>query len=472
MGLIKRLQSILKPLVGVPPLRVPHEGLLTEARAATQDDELGWRRLSGDSKRDLSPMSRERMQDAAAHLWRTSPLANRLIELPLSYLLGGGVRLLVADEEAQGWLDQFWRDPINGMDMKLVNKARELALFGEQFWPVFVNEGNGHMRLGTLDPSLIDEVVFDPDNSEQPIGVLTKRDVGNIRSEYRVIINGPEDVLGTRAQMRREHYRDGECFYFAINRLAAGGRGYSDLLSQIDWLDAYDQALYGEVERWNFLRAFVWDITIKGRDQDYVDKRAREITAPEPGSVRVHNDSEEWRPLSPALGSAESSENARLFRNNILSAATLPEHWFGGGGDVNRATAGEMGEPTFKVISMRQRQLGHILSEVGTYVIRQKLRILYGSDIEGVADPSIYKIKVEWPELTARDTSKYATALQQVVVAVGVASDRGLLGMETAVKLIGEMAERIGVTIDPAAELETAKAEAALKAEADSFDGE
>lgn len=151
---------------------------LVEAAGATidPDDDEGWRRLSGDVSRDLSPLSQDRMREAALYLWDANLLANRIIELPLAYMLGEGVELRATDPQMQAAITRFWNDPINQMDVKLPKKVRELALFGEQCWPTFVNELNGHVRLGYLDPALIATVVVDPDNAEQPIGVVTVKD--------------------------------------------------------------------------------------------------------------------------------------------------------------------------------------------------------------------------------------------------------------------------------------------------------
>ncbi|WP_316978040.1 phage portal protein [Shumkonia mesophila] len=477
MGLMLKLGNWLSFAVGAPAGAEPQPAAgetkrrFVEAAGTTIDDEdEGWRRLSGDSRRELSPMTRERMQELAVYLWRTNPLANRLVELPVAYLLADGVTLTVPDEEAQKWIDAFWRDPINTMAIKLPKKVRELALYGEQCWPTFVNEVNGHVRLGYLDPGLIETVVTDPDNIEQPIGVVVRRNKKGQQRRYRVIINGPEDVFSARTRGIRDTFTDGEAFYFAVNDLSNTSRGNSDLLPEMDWLDAYDKAMFGELERWDFLRAFIYDVKLKGATPDEVAKRAKEIVPPKPGSVRVHNDSEEWDAVAPELGSYESGNNARLFRNHILGGLTVPEHWFGGGGDVNRATAGEMGEPTVKVFTMRQTFLGHVLQMLGAYQIRQRLRAI-GRDIESLTDDDVYQVSANFPELTARDTTKFATALQQVVVAAAAAVDRHLLSEATAIALIALVAGQLGLEIDPAAELEAAGADAARRAEADTFPG-
>jgi hypothetical protein len=431
-------------------------------------DEDQWRRLTGDAQRDLTPMTQSRMQKIAHFLWESNLLGNRIIELPVAYILAEGVALTVKDPENQKVLDRFWRDPINDMDLKLPKKVRELGVFGEQCYPAFVNEIDGHVRLGYLDPALIETVVTDPDNREQPIGIVTTKDRKGTARRYKVIINGPEEVFAKRTRAIRESFPDGEAFYFRINDLSSGTRGRSDLLAQADWLDAYDQFLFGELERAGALRAFMWDVTLKNATADQVKARAKEITAPKSGSVRVHNDSEEWSAEAPDLKSVDTAQGARLFRNHVLGGATLPEHWFGGGGDVNRATGESMGEPTFKVLSMRQRFVKHMLESIGRYVLMQ------ASDSAEI-DWSDEKFAVEavMPELTSTDTTKYASALQQIVVACAVAIEKGLLTELTAVKIVNAIAGRLGVEFDADAELKAAREEMtkreATRAERDSF---
>lgn len=440
-----------------------------EAAGVTiDDDEDQWRKLTGESKRDLTPLTQARMQELALYLWESNLLANRIVELPLAYLLAEGVKLVAEDEIVQEWLDQFWADPINQMDLKLPKKARELSLFGEQCYPVFVNEFSGRVRLGYLDPSLIETVVTDPDNGEQAIGIVTKRNAKGEARRYKIIVNGPEKELFTaRTQAIRGTFDTGECFYFAVNDLSNGKRGRSDLLAQIDWLDAYDQFMFGELERAGHLRAFIWDVTLKNATAEEVAVRAKKITAPRANSVRVHNDSEEWKTETPDLKAGDSAETARLFRNHILGGGTIPEHWYGGASDVNRASGDSMGEPTFKMFIMRQTFLGYMLVTIGQYVIRQ--RELAESRREPDLFDPVYKITAQFPEMVARDTTKYAAALQQVASALVIALDRGILTEQTALRMLENISGRLGVEFDAAEELAQARKEAEKKAEKDVF---
>lgn len=431
---------------------------LVEAAGATavSSDEAGWRRLSGgsDPNRDLTPMSQDRMQKFAFHLWERNLLANRIIELPLAYMLSEGVTVSADDPEVKGWIGQFWGDPINSMDLKLPKKARQLAIFGEQCYPVFVNELSGHVRLGYLDPANIAEVIRDPDNPEQPIGIVTTRDKKGGYRKYKIIINGSEDVFTQRTQSIREGFTDGECFYFSVNDLSNGARGRSDLLHLTDWLIAYDDFLFAEQDRIDKQLSHVWDIEIKGATPIECQAKAAEIAAVGIGDIRVHNESEVWNASAPSLNAADSTVYARLARNHILAGASLPEHWLGGGGDVNRATAAEMPEPTFKIFTMRQTYIGYMLAEMVRYVIRRRSKM----DEIDWSDPR-YQFKIRMPEMANSDITKYTASLAPLIGFCATAIQEGLITRVRAVEFINSISSRMGVEIDAETELEAAQVE-------------
>lgn len=435
----------------------PMAAPMREAAGAFDDEDRGWRTLTGVSKRDLSNLSQAQMQKLAAYLWETNLLANRLIELPLAYLVAEGVRLSCEDEEHQRWLDAFWADPITKMDLRLPTFVRELALFGEQCWPVYINEVNGHVRLGYLDPSLIDNVITDPGNAAQEIGVRTVKDESGRHRQFRVIVRGEDDELfAAEARQLRAGFDSGDCFYFAVNKFAAGRRGRSDLIAQMDWLDGYDEFLFDQMERAAELDTFIWDVELTGADPESVKARAKEIKRPGRGSVRVHNEQEKWSAQAPDLNAVDRAESARMFRNHSLGGATLPEHWFGGGGDVNRASASEMGDPFFKVATLRQTTWRHMLQELGRFVLYQRA-LKAGKPVDW-GDP-IWTVTVAFPEMVTKDVTKIAAALQSCVVAVASAIADRLITRETGLKIIAVAVRRLEVDIDPAAELAKVKLE-------------
>ena len=193
--------SLLDKVKGLWPASEPKTETLREAAGSQSSaDEPGWTRLSGMdgaggyNRRDLTPLSQERMQRLAEWLWQSNLLANRLTELPLAYLLAEGVSISCKDAKHQKLLDAFWNDPINNWPAKLEARVRDLALTGEQCYITHVNEASGFVRIGYLEPRRIAHVVMDPDNPEQPIGVVTTRDDHGKYWKYRVVVLGEDAV--------------------------------------------------------------------------------------------------------------------------------------------------------------------------------------------------------------------------------------------------------------------------------------
>lgn len=447
-------------LIGETPETVANTEFREAAGVTVDADEDQWRRLTGNGQRDLAPLTQDRMQRLAHYQWETNLLANRLIELPLAYLLSQGVKWRIDDEDAQRALDRHWRDGLNAWDIKLPKRVRELAMFGEQCYPVFVDENAKRVRLGYLDPALIETVVTDPENHEQPIGIVTKKDRKGVARRYRIIVNVPESAFAARTQEIRKSFDTGDCFFYRVNDLSSATRGRSDLLAAIDWNDAYDQFLFGELDRTSFLRAWIWDVTMTGASPAEVAARAKTISAPKAGGVRVHNENESWKAEAPELQSADSDTSARLFRNHVLGGQTIPSHWFGGGEDVNKSTGNSMTEPTEKMLEMRQRTVGHILVDIGSYVVRVHWDKL-DDELDEAHEDILAGLHVDWPEMTAKDTTKYAAALQQATAAVAMAIAEQLLSRETALRVVASIAGRLGVEIDPAEELKKAEQELA-----------
>ena len=124
-----------------------------------------------------------------------------------------------------------------------------------------------------------------------------------------------------------------------------------------------------------------------------------------------------------------------------------------------------MGEPTFKTFKFRQTEWKHILETICFYAVYSRLEKT-GKIPEDLRD---YRPVAQFPELTHRDTSVYAAALQQTVVAVGIAVEKGMMTEETAVSVIGSMISRIGIEINPAEELEQARTKARAQIEDDIY---
>jgi hypothetical protein len=411
-------------------------------------DPEGYRPISGGriSQRDLNPVAHNRMQQVAYYLYLVNPLARRIVEYTKNYVVGDGVTARAADPAVNAVIQRFWNDPVNRMDFMLPESVRELSVFGEQCWLVAVNPVNGQVRLGYLDPSEIEAIEWGEmsmgDSSidsemvvSAPVAVLRKSRDNKPPRRFRIIRVDEDPASPTFGRLT------GECFYFAVNKARNASRGISDLFAISDYLDGYDKMLFGLIDRVGFSNAFIWDVLMKGATEDKIQEWLKEQKPPRPGSVRVHNEQVEWKAVSPTLNAGDFNEAARTIKNMNLAGAGFPEHWFAEGGNVNRASALEMGEPTLKNLIERQGLV--------TFMVRQAVEFAIDQAVSAGAlrDDVDRSFDVKMPQLSVRDMTKAASAVAQVASAVVSLRQAELIDHETARQMIAAAVIELGVEL-------------------------
>ncbi len=415
-------------------------------------EDVKWRRLTGNDTRDLVPVAHERMIEIAYWLWETNPLAGWLIDIMTAFITAEGLPYAATDEAVKAVLDAFWNDPVNRLPLNFPKLVDSLHIFGEICIPVFTAKQTGRVRHGYVDPARIDQVITDPENVAVTIGIVTKPWTGLIGTVsvevpqrlYRTVL--PEDadyVLSPQARSLRERFTDGECHFWAINNVINSPRGRSSFLSTADWLDAYEQFLFDYADKWPLQNSFIWDLKVDGANSDEIKEQIATFTK-KSGSIFGHNEKVELNAVTPDLKALDAQAGARLFRNHILGRFGFPEHWYGGGGDVNRATAAEMDAPALKLLARRQLTVKYILEDMLAYAIRQARAARYLR----VTDDAAAAFSVVTPQMQDKDASKLGSAAQQIAAALLTAELQGWVDKDTARKIFASIVTFTGVDID------------------------
>lgn len=427
-----------------------------------------WRRLT-QSPADLAPLSHSRMLDIAAHLFDRNPLGKRILEVVKDYVIGEGVDVDSRDEDVQAAITRFWDDGQNNLDQRVHAITTELGLFGEQALAVFVNESSGAVRLASIDPRSIKAVIPAPGNpdiahaisllgtsaqEERYLKVIAEDDDPASPTFGQLVGAAPGETLQVGQQQVPYYVPQGlpgnqrlvGCFFVAINKVQAALRGRSDLLCIADFLDLYDRLVFDEAERMSFLRAFVWDVELKGNaTAAECLAKANEIGTPPPGSVRVHNESEVWTALSPALGSADSQNTADLILSLIATGAGVPKHWLNGTMDINRASAFEMGEPALKRLGARQEVVVAFARRMVRFALDAAAR---AGALSRPADGEDWPFTVSAPEMSSRDLAKASQSLLTTVQALGTAKMNAWVDDETAQQAVVMGLGQYGLEVD------------------------
>lgn len=206
--------------------------------------------------------------------------------------------------------------------------------------------------------------------------------------------------------------RRGKAFYWGANTLPGMVRGRSILLAIADMIDAYDRLIWLGLERRALINAFVWDVKLIGANQKVIDEWWEKNPAPEPGSIRVHNEREEWTAVNPDLKANDESQAGDQIVSYIALGPGFPRHWVGGQDDPNRASAVEMSTPTMKDMTAAQRELRAIVEDIGAFIIDCAV-------LAGVlpADTPSDCFEIGMPDLSVADTVKAASTFQAAMTA-------------------------------------------------------
>ncbi len=418
-------------------------------------DSTLYRRLTA-AERDLSPVVHDRMLDIAYYLWLTNPAAKDVIEKYVDFVVGEGITITADNPDVQSVIDAFMED--NNREDGFEGDVRDLGLYGELIFPVAVNEADGFVDLGYIDPKEVKSVNYSKDNRLKAESITLKGTPAREERTLKVIDKDRDPESPTLGMLV------GEVFYFSINRPRNVSRGVSDLLCIADWLDAYDQFLFNFVEGSGFKNAWIYDVTLEGMNDKEIQDYARKQKPPKPGTIKYHNEKVKWETCSPELKAKDNTDAARLIRSMVHWGSGIPEHWAGFGDFANRATAGEMAEPPIKRLTRRQNYIKTIIRKVIRFVIDQAAiaQKIKGVPADAAERRDLLSFKVNMPEMSAKDTGKIAQALSAATQSLVLAVQQGWLRDSTATRVYATMASQLGADIDSdeeIAELEKQKEE-------------
>jgi len=313
---------------------------------------------------------------------------------------------------------------MNRMNLRLPGMCDELTRSGELFPVLFTNPANGMTYIRFIPAKQIDKIDTDPEDYERE---LQYHRLGTLN-----------DVEG-KWWSSKETAKPGEpvTLHYAVNRPIGAVRGESDLLPILPWARRYTEWLKDRV-RLNSARtnSGLWDITID--DDGKVDEKKKQYKdlAPGHGSVIVHGKGEEWKPLSLNIEGTDAAPDGKAIRLAVASGAGVPLHFLGEGESATKATAAEMGGPTFRHYTQRQDYVCFILVDIFTEAYR----------LSGHRQFNDLRLKPTVPDIEERDNKLMAESAKTIVEALATMRDRGWVTDELAVglafKFAGEILEQ------------------------------
>jgi hypothetical protein len=132
----------------------------------------------------------------------------------------------------------------------------------------------------------------------------------------------------------------------------------------------------------------------------------------------------------------------------------VPEGWFADGDSANRATLAAQGDPTYRMLTARQRLVGSVFEDIAQYVIAKAIEA--GRLPKGVDRT----VTVTLPDPSVEDTKGIAAALPQLMGALSAAKDSKFISEDSARKVFLSIAGQLGIELEPEKELEMIEEEA------------
>jgi hypothetical protein len=407
------------------------------------DDEY-WSQIRGGAPTlDEDWNARKENLDDALDAWRSNPLARRIVSLCTDYVVGPGIVLRSEVEWVQKFVAEFWS--LNRMHERMYDWCDELTRAGELFVVVRTDPVSGASFVRSMPAVWIDQVETDVDDYERETqyhqsAVALQNAQGAVASGSRV-----DDGLGGRwwaAASEDQVNTEQVMLHYTINRPVGCVRGSSDLQPLLPWLRRYRDWLENRVRLNKFKTAFLWDVTVQGRPgqaEALRKKRFRYKTPPEPGSIIVHDDAETWNAVSPKIEAWDASADGKAIRLMVAAGAGIPLHFLAEGESATKATAAEMGDPTYRHYYRRQLMFGEMLKRLITVAIRRANARGRG---RAYAD---LRLQCKFPDITKHDNLQLAQSASWIARALESYARLGIVdkttAMEMALRFAGELVD-------------------------------
>ncbi len=416
--------------------------------------DVGYRAL-GAANRDLYGWTLRRAQEMSLHLYRSNPIASRLIRIYRSYCSGEGFAVVGHHPEVQQVLDEAWSSPRSDLDENHPGFTRDWLIFGEAPLPVAADDA-GNVTVGWIDPTTIEQVSRDPRNNLILTTLYVRRGLG-VDMEPLDIVTTQTDPLDPSAGLLV-----GDVFFWPYDRISGATRGTPFLLPIIDWLDLYDQNLWEMAERVKAMRAHMWDVKVMG-DQLAVDALEKKwgTSAPKTGSTRFHNEKVTVEAVAPQLGQYEDVNGARFLLRHISTGGGVAPHWLSEPEDANRATAESMDDPVLKNLIDVQAAWKRNITRLCQFIVDRKVEAglldrflprFDSSNKEPIAEanpePTRNLVEVVVPEIDEESVGDAAQTLLQIAQAFTALDAIGAVGREAMRKIVRQVLPALGVPED------------------------
>lgn len=416
-------------------------------------EDIGWIRESHYEELALSRDGIKRIATLARLAFLKHPLIKRGVLTQSHYVFGQGVEFKANDPDVDEVINDFLEDTGNMKVLTshdaMVDKENTLQIEGNLFFVLFSDVDTGRTRIRSIIPSQISRIIFDPEDSSQPMLYLREwtQDVfstatGESRSERRKRWYPDIDWAGDLpSSIGGVDVAEEKVYHIKAGGLGDMSFGVPEVYAALDWARAYRQFL----ENWSTIQQalarFAARLTTQGGSRGVQNAKARLATTqtqstmdtnppPVAGSTFIGPAGVGYEPIRTA-GATTGPEEGRRLLLMVSSAVGLPETYFGDLSQGNHATAKTMDRPTELKMTDRQEMWKRIFRRLFRLVITNSILAPngklkgkidgeeYGQNIivlDGDEDRSA-EVSIDFPPILEHDIKEIVDA----VVAAGAA---------------------------------------------------
>lgn len=411
-SLFDRLRERLRP--GARTLTAPFSSL----SARSVDDNIFFGNNVSAYYKGRLDYSREEILAETLRAWRVNPVARSIVRTITAFVVGRGVTLSCEHKATEAFLREWWEHPLNRMDRQLKRWMDEATRSGNLFFLFTVDAYSGMSYVRAVPAELIKEIQTGENDIEQERYYVRKEWGESPWAAYDPAQEQSEFML-----------------HFASNQPVGVPWGEPDLAPMLPWIGRLSNMLEDRARLQKFRNAFLYIVTCKFASELDRRKRQAELAAnpPAQGSILVTNENETWSVISPELHSGEAAQDILSIKKFIAAGVNFPLHWLAEPESSTRTTAEAAGTPTFRNLEEIQREFLAMLERLARVAV--EVRKKHDRRVSLRAP-----LRLQGADITERDNSLLALAVNRLYPAAADLYDRRLLDEKELLRMFYRMA--------------------------------
>lgn len=315
-----------------------------------------------------------------------NPLAKAIIEILVDYSLGRGFDMKIKDPA----MEQAWKaaDEKHKITWNIrTTWGKEAETYGD-----FILDTD---KWKSVDPSTVWDIITDAEDIDDEYYYYQSYPTAYQQFTGFNVPGEPGSKDAKAADYIIRQLPAFKMLHMKLNCMSNEKRGRSSIFSILGWLKRVKDLYNAQVIREWLYSCFMWDVEIKGSQNDINAYMAANNDIPLPGSRHVHNESVKMTPL-PAL--ATGNKGGTGIGEELISfisvALRIPTQFLNivakSGGAGSRAGALTAAEPFTKKVEGIQARWESFLKDIFVKAMAQSGIIAKRSDVE-ILFPSVSK---------------------------------------------------------------------------------